>query len=131
MELLERALHGAGGSSDATLQSSDGLRGVVGSGCCAASDKFRIVRDGAISNEQCCKAGGGDFFGEMAFLDGCPRSAEATAIQDSELYVLSRDAFDRLASEHKSISLNIFEGFARILAGRLRSTITELRASRS
>jgi CRP/FNR family transcriptional regulator, cyclic AMP receptor protein len=35
----------------------------------------------------------GDFFGEMALIDGKPRSADATAIEDARLAVLSRDDF--------------------------------------
>ncbi len=35
----------------------------------------------------------GDFFGEMAVLDGMPRSADAVAMEDSELIVLDRTAF--------------------------------------
>jgi CRP/FNR family cyclic AMP-dependent transcriptional regulator len=35
----------------------------------------------------------GDFFGEMAILDGMPRSADAGALELSELYVLNRCDF--------------------------------------
>ncbi|HEY7724433.1 MAG TPA: Crp/Fnr family transcriptional regulator [Anaeromyxobacteraceae bacterium] len=35
----------------------------------------------------------GDFFGEMSLLDGRPRSASVIAAEDSELLVLSREAF--------------------------------------
>jgi CRP-like cAMP-binding protein len=35
----------------------------------------------------------GDFFGEMSLLDGRPRSASVIAAEESELLVLSRDAF--------------------------------------
>jgi CRP/FNR family cyclic AMP-dependent transcriptional regulator len=42
----------------------------------------------------------GDFFGELALLDGAPRSATAVAIEPTETYVLSRDGFrDLIASE--------------------------------
>jgi CRP-like cAMP-binding protein len=37
--------------------------------------------------------GRGDFFGEMALLDGMPRSADAVALEDSHLYVLNRKDF--------------------------------------
>jgi CRP-like cAMP-binding protein len=36
---------------------------------------------------------GGDFCGEMALLDGLPRSADAVAIEDTTLYVLTRADF--------------------------------------
>jgi CRP/FNR family transcriptional regulator, cyclic AMP receptor protein len=40
----------------------------------------------------------GDFFGELALLDGAPRSATAVAIEASETYVLARDRFRELIS---------------------------------
>jgi CRP/FNR family cyclic AMP-dependent transcriptional regulator len=38
----------------------------------------------------------GDFFGELALLDGAPRSATAIAIQATETYILPRDRFREL-----------------------------------
>ena len=37
--------------------------------------------------------GSGDFFGEMALLDGMPRSADATALDETQLCVLNRSDF--------------------------------------
>lgn len=70
----------------------------------------------------------GNFFGEMSFLDQAPRSADAIADTEVELYVLSRKRFDELAEEHKRVANNVLEGIARSLAIRLRYTNTELRA---
>jgi SulP family sulfate permease len=72
--------------------------------------------------------GRGAFFGEMAFLDGEPRSADAVAFSDVDLYVLSRQTFDAFAEEHKKIALAVMEGIASVLASRLRYTNAELRA---
>jgi SulP family sulfate permease len=69
----------------------------------------------------------GDFFGEMAFLDRNPRSADAIASGDTELYVLTRERFDELASGHKRLAMNLLEELARALAVRLRYTNSELR----
>jgi CRP/FNR family cyclic AMP-dependent transcriptional regulator len=42
----------------------------------------------------------GDFFGELALLDGAPRSATAIAIEATETYILPRDRFrDLIATE--------------------------------
>src|ERR1700752_1192173 len=38
----------------------------------------------------------GDFFGELALLDGAPRSATAIAIEATETYILARDRFREL-----------------------------------
>jgi SulP family sulfate permease len=72
--------------------------------------------------------GRGAFFGEMAFLDGEPRSADAVAFSDVELFVLSRQVFDKFAEEHKKVALALMEGIASVLASRLRYTNAELRA---
>jgi SulP family sulfate permease len=72
--------------------------------------------------------GRGAFFGEMGFLDGEARSADAAAFSDVELYALSRKVFDQFAEEHKKVALGLMEGIASVLASRLRYTNTELRA---
>ena len=71
--------------------------------------------------------GRGAFFGEMAFLDGAQRSADAVAFTPVELFVISRKAFDKLAEEHKKLGLALMEGLASVLASRLRYTNAELR----
>ena len=75
--------------------------------------------------------GRGAFFGEMAFLDGDVRSADAVAFSDTELYVLSRKTFDAVAEEHKKLALGLMEGLASVLASRLRYTNAELRVLES
>ena len=70
--------------------------------------------------------GRGNFFGEMAFLDGQARSANAIALTDTELFALSRKQFDGLAEEHKRMAINLLEGLARVLAIRLRYANAEL-----
>jgi len=71
----------------------------------------------------------GAFFGEMAFLDHEPRSADAVAERETDLYVLSRARFDAFAEEHRALARNLLEGVARALARRLRHTNTEVRAA--
>jgi CRP/FNR family transcriptional regulator/CRP/FNR family cyclic AMP-dependent transcriptional regulator len=68
-----------------------------------------------------CILSEGDFFGDLAMIDGGPRSADATTLQPSELLMLTRDDL-----------LDIVERYPRIMrcllvtiAGRLRRT-TEL-----
>lgn len=70
----------------------------------------------------------GNFFGEMAFLDGAPRSADAIAITNVDLFVLSRKNFDRLADQHKMVIAKLLEGLARALAARLRYANAAMRA---
>ena len=75
--------------------------------------------------------GRGSFFGEMAFLDHQPRSADAVAFTDCELYVLSRKRFDALVEHHKLLGLNLMEALASLLAARLRQADAELNALQS
>jgi SulP family sulfate permease len=70
----------------------------------------------------------GNFFGEMAFLDGAPRSADAIAFTDVDLFVLPRKNFDKLADQHKMVAIKLLEGLARALAARLRYANAAMRA---
>ena len=72
--------------------------------------------------------GRGDFVGELAFLDRQPRSAEAIALVDTDIYLLSRDRFDGLAEEHKRIAIQLLGAVASVLAARLRRADKQLRA---
>ena len=49
------------------------------------------------------------------------------AFTDTDLYALSRKRFDAMASDHKRLAINLFEGLARMMAIRLRFTNSELR----
>jgi SulP family sulfate permease len=72
--------------------------------------------------------GRGNFFGELSFLDGAPRSANAVADSEVDLFVLSRTDFERFAAKHETSSIVFLEGLASVLAGRLRLTNVELSA---
>jgi CRP/FNR family transcriptional regulator, cyclic AMP receptor protein len=62
--------------------------------------------------------GKGDIFGEIALLDGHPRTADATAVTDCELYVIERRDFLPVVREEPEIALRLIE----ILCSRLRRT---------
>jgi len=72
----------------------------------------------------------GDFFGGLSFLDGQPRGNEAIAQTDTELFVLSRESFDKLGDRHKRLTQNLFEAIAGVLSRRLRYGDMELAALR-
>jgi hypothetical protein len=59
----------------------------------------------------------GDFFGEIALLDGGPRSATVTARSDMRLLGLTEWVFRGLLQEHPSIAVKTLES----MAGRLRA----------
>jgi SulP family sulfate permease len=101
-----------------------------------AGDEIFLIRKGAVrimlplsekQGHHLGTFGRGAFFGEMSFLDGDVRSADAVAFTDTELYVLSRKTFNSLAEEHKKLAVSFMEGIASVLASRLRYTNAELR----
>jgi SulP family sulfate permease len=73
--------------------------------------------------------GRGDFFGDMAFIDhAAVRSADAVACAPTDLYVILRARFDKVALEYPLLDKKVFWRLARALALRLRQTDAELRA---
>jgi uncharacterized membrane protein len=69
--------------------------------------------------------GRGDFFGEMALLDGKRRSADAVVAEDARLAVLSRDHFLSFVRSSPNVALELLSA----LANRLRHTDELLRHS--
>jgi uncharacterized membrane protein len=49
----------------------------------------------------------GDFFGEMAIIDGKQRSADATVLEDARLYVLAREDFLRFINSNPAVALQL------------------------
>ena len=99
------------------------------------SDELFLIRKGLVRivlpldgarSHHLATFGRGDFFGEMSFLDAQPRSADAVAFTDTDVFVLSRQRFDTVAGEHKKLGMQVLEALARSLAVRLRHTNAEL-----
>ncbi|HEX8141489.1 MAG TPA: DUF1003 domain-containing protein [Pyrinomonadaceae bacterium] len=66
---------------------------------------------------------GGDFFGEMALLDGKSRSADATVIEDARLAILSRGDFLSFVRRNPDVALEMLSA----ITDRLRRTDELLR----
>ena len=88
-------------------------------------DSLHIVVDGAVKIVLPSQEGDeaiiaslkpGDFFGELALLDGSPRSTTATAMEPTETLALPRDEFLRLLPE----DARLVTALLRALAGELR-----------
>lgn len=58
----------------------------------------------------------GEFFGEIALLDGRPRTADAVAMTDCELIVIDRRDFVPFVRSHPEVALKLIE----VLCARLR-----------
>src|ERR1700737_735921 len=64
----------------------------------------------------------GEIFGEIALLDGRPRTADATAMSDCELIVIERRDFIPFLRSQPDLIMQIVE----ILCARLRSTTEQV-----
>ena len=68
--------------------------------------------------------GDSDFFGEMAILDGLSRSANVTAMEDSELFIIQRSEFLELLQVHPEVSIALLQE----LTQRLRSADMKIKS---
>jgi CRP-like cAMP-binding protein len=66
--------------------------------------------------------GPGQVFGEIAVLDGGPRTADAVALVESEILVLDRRDFMPVLRAHPELAQRLLE----VLCGRLRKTSEQL-----
>ena len=73
----------------------------------------------------------GVIVGEMAFLEGLPRSAEGYVSAPTLLWELKRERFNDLATAYPAISHKIMLNLSRGLSERLRRTTENLRAASS
>jgi CRP-like cAMP-binding protein len=67
-----------------------------------------VTRDGGVLRTM----GPGEFLGEIAMIDGGPRSATATTTSPSRLLVLSRREFHTLLDDHADVRLCVLEALA-------------------
>ena len=88
------------------------------------SGRIRIsVQDADGQDTVLAEMGSGDFFGEMAMLDGQNRSADATATEPTTLAVLAREDFRAFIRKKPDIAL----GLMTAMTHRLRRTDNLLR----
>jgi len=66
----------------------------------------------------------GDFFGEMSLLDGQTRSANVTALDNSELLMLRREEFLQMLYDYPQIAINLLKE----LAQRIRKSDEQIKS---
>jgi uncharacterized membrane protein len=89
------------------------------------SGRVRIsIRDNADQEVILAELAQGDFFGEMAIIDGRQRSADARVIEDAQFAILSRDAFLSFVRNNPDVALEMLSA----LTDRLRRTDELLRS---
>jgi CRP/FNR family cyclic AMP-dependent transcriptional regulator len=89
------------------------------------SGRVRIsLRDDEQQEVTLAELAQGDFFGEMAIIDGRQRSADANVIEDARLGILSREAFLSFVRNNPDVALEMLSA----LTDRLRRTDDLLRS---
>jgi CRP-like cAMP-binding protein len=92
-----------------------------------AGDGCYRINEGLLKVTMVSRAGGerilaflgpGAMVGELAIIDGFPRSASVVAVRDAQLSFLSRAAFDEFAKAHPEV----YKSLVALLAARLRET---------
>ena len=90
--------------------------------------RITLPGSGRLPGHHALTHGRGDFFGGMAFLSQQTRFNDATAVEDTELYVLQRSQMEKFREEHKRLAFELVEAVAKVLAVRLRYSDKELMA---
>ena len=94
-----------------------------------SGDRCYIIEEGAVRISKHIHGAGeealavlrtGNYFGEMALIDGSPRSATAITHEDSDFLVIDKVELDQLLAENKELGNKILMVFCRTLSQRLR-----------
>lgn len=70
--------------------------------------------------------GKGEFFGEMAVLEGQTRFAQARALKGTVLYAIKRGEFFAFIKKHPEAGISIFTEIIKVILKRLQHTSNEL-----
>jgi CRP/FNR family cyclic AMP-dependent transcriptional regulator len=95
-------------------------------------EKMYVIRSGKVniskhisdSDITLAVLGSGEFFGEMALLEGLPRSAAATVVEDALLIEVEQAAFETLVRRNGEIAVRLM----RRLSSRLREADRQIQS---
>jgi CRP/FNR family cyclic AMP-dependent transcriptional regulator len=68
-----------------------------------------------------------DIFGEMAIIDGLPRSATARVAENAELISLKKKDFERLCRDDSALALLLLANIVKVFSKRIREANEEYR----
>jgi CRP/FNR family transcriptional regulator, cyclic AMP receptor protein len=74
--------------------------------------RVRMEKTSNQMKKSLAELGPGEYFGEMAALNGAPRSASACVTEDSDIAVIDEETFHRLLRESDGISLYMLKEFS-------------------
>ncbi len=69
-----------------------------------------------------CQLGPGKAFGEISLVDGFARSARVTALEPSEILILTRPSLDGMADKAPKLAFLLMLKLGNLISGRLRAT---------
>ncbi|MDP8208265.1 MAG: cyclic nucleotide-binding domain-containing protein [Candidatus Electryonea clarkiae] len=92
-----------------------------------------IIKTGSVSISMCVpmearksevidRLHAGDMMGEIAFIDGSPRSASVHAEEETEVYVFPYDKIIALMEGDPKLGYVLISGIANILTAKIRQT---------
>jgi CRP/FNR family transcriptional regulator, cyclic AMP receptor protein len=85
-------------------------------------DSFLVIRRGSASVEKDGRhlrdLGAGDFLGEIALIDGGPRTSSVSATDDIDALVIDRSGFERLMNEFPVIRFDLVSALTQRLRER-------------
>ncbi len=100
-------------------------------------DEFYIILEGAVristdvpgvGEEALAVLKPGEFFGEMALIDNTVRSATAVSNEETVLFAIKRENFNKLVEETNPFAYKILWSLVKKLSSRLRETDERLKA---
>ena len=91
---------------------------IIGSGSVSVSKSTEFPGKNVIL----AKNGKGSFIGELSTVDEHPRSATVTAMEETDVLILTRSALEEINTSAPLIGLKIYKGLIRILGLKLRQS---------
>ena len=94
-------------------------------------DKFYLIVEGGVRISRIVPGMGeealailrpGDYFGEMALIDGSPRSAHALVHESCRLFVIRKEDLEDLLFVDRNLAYEVLWNWVRSLSARLRET---------
>ncbi len=91
--------------------------------CVVSAGKVAILKeDSSHAKQGLVTLGPGKVFGALSLVDGEPRSATVTALEDSVLLVLTRAGFEKLSDDFPRLALQLLMRITRTVSQKLRQT---------
>jgi CRP/FNR family transcriptional regulator, cyclic AMP receptor protein len=88
--------------------------------------QVEITRQTGMKRQSIAVLGPGDYFGEVSLMDDQPRTASATALTPSRVYLLYKTELESLLEGAPHAAAAIMAHLAEVLAARLRYTMNRI-----